>query len=72
MARPQFKPKHPPATPEEIKTVRAASGLSCHEAAKLVQVSAASFEDWEQGRYRMPAPVWRLFKILTGAEKFPP
>lgn len=64
MPRPQFKPKHPPAAPEAIKSARLAAGLSMPEAARLVQVSAASWEDWEAGRHRMPAPVWRLFELL--------
>lgn len=62
MPRPKFAPRHPPATPEEIKTAR--GGLSMPAAARLCAVSAAAWEDWEAGRHRMPAPVWKLFKIL--------
>lgn len=66
MPRPQFAPRHPPATPEEIKALRQAAGLSMPQAAKLIQVSAASWEAWEADRHRMPAPCWTLFKILAG------
>lgn len=64
-ARPQFKPRHPPAAPEAIKAARQAAGLSMSAAAKLIQVSAASWESWEGGRNRMPAPCWTLFNLLT-------
>ena len=62
MPRPNFQPKHPPATPEQIKAARGV--LSMPKAAALCSVSASSWESWESGRHRMPEPVWRLFKIL--------
>lgn len=64
MPRPQFKPRHAPATPEEIKALRLAAGLSMPHLAKLLQVSVASYENWEQGRYRLPAPIFKLLKII--------
>lgn len=65
MPRPQFKPKHPRAEPDEIRTRRLAASLSMAQAATLCQVSAGSWEDWEYGRHPMPAPVWKLFRLLT-------
>jgi DNA-binding transcriptional regulator YiaG len=62
MPRPQFEPRHPPATPQQIKAKR--GDLSMPAAAKICSVNVASWEAWEAGRYRMPAPVWRLFNIL--------
>ena len=62
--RPQFKPRHPPATPEEIKALRLAAGLSMAHLAKLLQVSVASYEGWEYGRNRMPAPIFKLLRII--------
>lgn len=64
MPRPQFKPRHPPATPEAIKALRLAAGLSMPHLAKLLQVSVASYEGWEYGRNRLPAPIFKLLRIL--------
>lgn len=65
MPRPNFKAKNPPPTPEEIKNLRGVLGLSMPKAAELLQVSAASWETWESGRHRMPAPVFTLLKIAV-------
>jgi DNA-binding transcriptional regulator YiaG len=64
MSRPQFLPRCPPAKPEEIKALRLAAGLSMAHLAKLLQVSIASLENWEQGRYPLPAPIFKLLRII--------
>ena len=64
MPRPQFLPRHPPATPDEIKALRLAAGLSMAHLAKLLQVSVASYEGWEYGRNRLPAPIFKLMKMV--------
>lgn len=65
MTRPKFAPKHAAPTPAMIKAARLAAGLSMPAAAKLCEVSTASWETWEYGRGKMPAPIWKLFNLLT-------
>jgi len=65
MTSPQFTPKRPLITPDIIKAARLAAKLSQAEAARLCEVHPDSWASWEAGTHKIPAPVWRLFGILT-------
>lgn len=47
-------------SPEEIKRARRAAGLNTRDAAELVYISGRTWEDYEQGRYRMPPDRWEV------------
>ena len=53
-------------TPDEIRAARKLSGLTQREAAELIYASQSAWEDWEQGRRRMPPGLFELFRIKTG------
>jgi DNA-binding transcriptional regulator YiaG len=50
-------------TPEQITTVRVASGLSRAEAARLIYCGERAWQEWELGNRQMHAAMWELFKI---------
>lgn len=64
MTRPQFAPRYPPPDPAMIQAKRRAASLSVSEAAQICEVSPGSWQKWEEGKTRMPAPVWKLFNLL--------
>jgi len=68
---PQFAPRYPPPSPDAIKAARDQAKLSMPQAAELCEVSAMSWEGWEAGKNRMPAPVWKLFNLLTKDQSDP-
>lgn len=50
-------------TPEEIKTLRQAHGLSVTQAARLVHVSDRTWQRYESGGISVPGAIAELFKI---------
>lgn len=50
-------------TPEEIKRVRLASGLTQTQAAELVHVTLRSWQRYEAGEKRIHPAMWELFLI---------
>jgi len=60
--------KSPASNPtiEQIKSARAAAGLTQKQAAELVRCTVRAWEKWECGGNRMHPGLWELFKIKTG------
>lgn len=56
-------------TPDAIKAARTAHGLSQSQAALLIGASVRTWQEWEQGRRKMPAAKWALFNILINGSK---
>ena len=56
-------------TPTQIKQARQQAGLTQQAASDLLSVSIKTVQSWEGGWRNMPAPMWRLFNLLTGASK---
>lgn len=59
-------------TPDEIRAAREAAGLTQTEAARLICATLRAWQGWEAGvgtpgHRRMPAGLWELFGIKTGA-----
>lgn len=50
-------------TPEEIKRVRLAAGLTQTQAAELVHVTLRSWQRYEAGEKRIHPAMWELFLI---------
>lgn len=65
MTSPQFAPKRPRLAPDTIISARINAGLSQQQAAILCEVHPDSWASWEAGTNKMPAPVWKLFNLLT-------
>lgn len=53
-------------TPDQIRAVRLAAGLSQPEAGELILASKRSWENWEQGRVNMHPGLFDYFLIKTG------
>ncbi len=51
---------------EEVKSARAAAGLTQAAAAALVYTSISNWQNWEQGRYLMIPAIYELFLLKTG------
>lgn len=51
--------------PADVKRVRAGLGLSQSEFALLIGVSAATLQNWEQGRRRPEGPARALLRIAA-------
>lgn len=54
---------------ETIRTARIASGLSCREAASLVEVTTVTWQRWEgqsERKTEIPFAYWELFLLKTG------
>lgn len=57
----------PEPTPENIRSIREAAGLSQEQAAKLVHMSDRfSWSKLERGAHPMEAARWELFLVKTG------
>lgn len=52
-------------TPDQIRAVRLAAGLSQPEAGELILASKRSWENWEQGRVKMHPGLFDYFLIKT-------
>lgn len=50
---------------DQVKDMRVSVGLSISQAARVVGVSDRTWQRYEQGTRKMPAPVIELFKIKT-------
>lgn len=59
----QTKPQPPDAS--EIRALRLSCGWSMREASQQCEVSTSSWEAWEYGRNKMPASIWKLFRIIS-------
>jgi DNA-binding transcriptional regulator YiaG len=66
--RPQFKPKFPHPSADEIKAARVQAGLTQSQAATLCECAVATYQNWEQGRFKMPRSTFKLFLLLTKGE----
>ncbi|MBU2734275.1 helix-turn-helix transcriptional regulator [Acidithiobacillus caldus ATCC 51756] len=53
-------------TPEEIRKVRLAAGLTQRQAAELIHSTTSAWESWEQGLRRMHPGLWELFLLKRG------
>lgn len=51
--------------PTDVKRVRAGLGLSQSEFALLIGISAATLQNWEQGRRRPEGPARALLRIAA-------
>ena len=52
-------------TPEEIKTLRCALGLTQTEAAAVIYCTLTGWQKWEGGNRRMHPAFWELFRNKT-------
>jgi len=52
-------------SPEEIRSRRAAAGLTQTAAAALIHSSKRTWQDWEAGIARMHPGLWELFLFKT-------
>lgn len=55
-----------PPTPDQIRAVRLALGLTQAEAAHWVHVTARAWQWWESGERRMPVATWELCLVKAG------
>lgn len=55
-------------TPSDIKTARAACGLSQTAAARLIYSTLRTWQDWEAGKARMHPGLWELFCIKANPD----
>lgn len=53
-------------TPDEIRAVRTAAGLTQQQAAALIHCTTRGWEDWEGGQRKMHPAFWELFRIKLG------
>lgn len=65
MTRPQFAPRHPAPTPDDIRAARDAAGLTLKASAGLVHVDLRSWQRWEAGDREMPGAAWDLYRLRT-------
>lgn len=69
---PQFKPKFPRPTPEQIRSARERAGFSQLQAAKISGYgSQPRWAELETGNASMPAWRWRYFLHVAGLEAIP-
>jgi DNA-binding transcriptional regulator YiaG len=50
-------------TPEEIRELRTAYGLTQAQFGEIVSAARRTVEDWEAGRRNMPAPKFELARL---------
>jgi len=50
---------HP--APEQVRTARAAAGLTQAAAAEMVHCARRTWQDWEAGKRKMPLGLFELF-----------
>jgi DNA-binding transcriptional regulator YiaG len=62
----------PPPTPEEVRALRAAVGLSQVAMAAAAYVSLNGYQKWEQGERPIPMATWELLKLRAGQLKVRP
>jgi len=51
---------------DDIRSARAAAGLTQVQAAAVVHTSFSNWQNWEQGRFRITAALFELFLLKTG------
>lgn len=56
-------------TPEAIKAVRAAAGLTQTQAAALIYCTMRAWQDWEGGQRAMHPAFFDLFKIKAAKSR---
>ena len=58
-------------TPSDLKSSRITAGLTQTEAGTLVGAALRTWQSWEAGDRKMPAPKWELFCLKASARNFP-
>ena len=58
-------------TPSDLKSSRITAGLTQTEAGTLVGAALRTWQSWEAGDRKMPAPKWELFCMKVIARNFP-
>jgi len=58
-------------TPEMIRSLREAHGLSQSEFSKLGHYSSGICEEWEDGRRRMHPLIWIAYRHILGEQDLP-
>lgn len=58
-------------TPDLVRAARESIGLTPAQAAGLLDVSIAQWQDWEYGAARMPFGLYELFLAKTGRSHKP-
>lgn len=53
-------------SPDEVRAVRQAAGLTQTDAARLIYASLRAWQQWEAGGRKMHPAFWELFKIRLG------
>jgi putative transcriptional regulator len=61
----------PEYAPEDIRRIRAASGMTQRGFAQFLGVSAKAVEAWERGRNRPSGPARRLISVVEQSPEFP-
>ncbi len=54
-------------TPEEVRAVREACGLSQTEAAAVIHCTLRGWQEWEAGNRRMHPAFWELFRLKVSS-----
>ena len=57
--------------PTEPRASRVAAGHTQREAAALADINLRTWQDWEHGRFTIPAHTLRLYRHLAGLERIP-
>ena len=52
-------------TPDELRRIRHAAGLTQAGAAAMIGASVRAWQEWEGGRRQMPLAKWQLFLIMV-------
>ena len=58
-------------TASDLKAFRITAGLTQTEAGALVGAALRTWQAWEAGDRKMPAPKWELFCMKVIAKNFP-
>ena len=58
-------------TPWDLKAFRITAGLTQTEAGALVGAALRTWQSWEAGDRKMPAPKWELFCLKASAKNAP-
>ena len=58
-------------TPSDLKAFRIGADLTQTEAGALVGAALRTWQSWEAGDRKMPAPKWELFCMKVIARNFP-
>ena len=56
-------------TPSDLKAFRIGADLTQTEAGALVGAALRTWQSWEAGDRKMPAPKWELFCLKVSAKK---